>query len=377
MMVGVRQLLSFLCFIFLFNACSTKDKNIEPSPLDLIHSSSRQTENLIIVTLDGLRWQEVFKGIDPYLLNNNEEAKENKEEIINNFGISSEEQSRRNLMPFIWETVAKHGQVYGNRAFGSNVNVSNPYWLSYPGYNEIFTGKVNLQINNNVFGVSPDYNILEFLNHQDGFEGNKVAAVTNWPKFKDILNIERNGLFVLAGSRSNGSPVNQYVRNNADKEIVSFIDSLPFKQGNIARFKEDKLVYTAAKDLLIRDQPRVMYMSFSATDKYGHSNEYKSYLESAYNINILLKDLWDYTQQDSYYKDKTTLFITVDHGRGEKNNWAHHSSRVKGSDQTWFAVIGPDTDAKGEMKEKGQWYQKQMAKVFAEFLGLNYEGFIR
>lgn len=39
----------------------------------------------------------------------------------------------------------------------------------------------------------------------------------------------------------------------------------------------------------------------------------------------------------------------------------------------WFAVIGPDTPALGEMKNEGQYFQKQVAKTIGAFLGLQYQ----
>ena len=34
-------------------------------------ASSQKTENIIIITTDGLRWQEVFKGLDSDIANDN------------------------------------------------------------------------------------------------------------------------------------------------------------------------------------------------------------------------------------------------------------------------------------------------------------------
>ena len=38
-----------------------------------------------------------------------------------------------------------------------------------------------------------------------------------------------------------------------------------------------------------------------------------------------------------------------------------------------MAVIGPDTEALGEIKKEGQYYQAQMAKTAAAFMGLDYK----
>lgn len=367
-MLSKFKLILYISVLLTFlNACSVKDKNLEPDPMDLIQSLSLQTEKLIIVTLDGVRWQEVFKGVDSYILNNNVEATENRKEIINRFGIHSEEQSRRNLMPFIWKIVAQKGQIYGNRNFANKVNVSNPYWYSYPGYNEIFTGKVNLNINNNSFGLSPDTNIFDFIATQENNQQKKIFALTYWSKFNEILNNENNN-FVLYTNYKGGGNTPSFSDDQSEK-IKQEVTSLFSDQDNHRYILSDKKLYIDAKILLNKFSPKVMYLSFGATDTFGHENQYFSYLKSIHSVNVLLEDLWDFVQKNEDFKDKTTLLITTDHGRGFEDNWHNHGSRIKGSNETWFAVIGPDTKIKGEMKERGQWYQKQLASFFIKVLG--------
>ena len=63
-------------------------------------SAQRKTENLIIVTLDGMRWQEVFKGIDPVLSADtlyNRDPKSLREK----FWAESEAERRKKLFPFL------------------------------------------------------------------------------------------------------------------------------------------------------------------------------------------------------------------------------------------------------------------------------------
>src|ERR1700759_3002968 len=102
-------------------------------------AQSHKTENIIIVTLDGMRWQEIFGGVDSSLLNNPKYTHE-KKRITQALWDEDAGERRKKLLPFLWTTVAQHGQLYGNRNIGNEVNNANPYWFSYPGYNEIFTG---------------------------------------------------------------------------------------------------------------------------------------------------------------------------------------------------------------------------------------------
>jgi hypothetical protein len=68
----------------------------------------------------------------------------------------------------------------------------------------------------------------------------------------------------------------------------------------------------------------------------------------------LIKELWNWIQSNENYKDKTTLILTTDHGRGKKiHRWKKHGRHIFGSGQMVFAVIGPDTPARGEIRTKG------------------------
>ncbi len=69
------------------------------------------------------------------------------------------------------------------------------------------------------------------------------------------------------------------------------------------------------------------------------------------------------------------MIITCDHGRGDNaETWKDHGQKIPVADQIWFAAMGPDTPATGEMKSESQLYQNQIAKTLAAFLGLDYKG---
>ena len=120
----------------------------------LASAFSQKTENLIIVTYDGLRWQEVFGGVDSTLMY----TKEYNRNIARMYDCcwgASPEEKREKLLPFFWTTVAKQGQLHGNRRLGSKVDNANPHWFSYPGYNEIFTGHPDSLVNSNEKRTTP------------------------------------------------------------------------------------------------------------------------------------------------------------------------------------------------------------------------------
>lgn len=127
-------------------------------------SHAQKTENIIIITTDGFRWQEIFKGMDPVIANDKKFNQGDSAYIYKKYWNPDFKESRQKLMPFLWSEIASKGQIYGNRDLGNKVDVSNPYWFSYPGYSEIMTGNVDILVNSNDYKPNPNVNVLEYLN---------------------------------------------------------------------------------------------------------------------------------------------------------------------------------------------------------------------
>ena len=106
-------------------------------------------ENIIIITTDGFRWQDVFTGMDSAIAVNKKFNEGDSSFIFDQYWDPDVKKRRARLLPFLWSTFAANGQLYGNRLIGNNVDNANPYWFSYPGYSEIFCGFVDTAINSN------------------------------------------------------------------------------------------------------------------------------------------------------------------------------------------------------------------------------------
>ncbi len=99
-----------------------------------------KTQNVIFVIADGVRWQEVFTGADPTLLTDAGGNWTATDELKHKYWNDDPAVRRKLLFPFLWGTVAKQGQLFGNQQAGSVAQVANTLWFSYPGYNEMSTG---------------------------------------------------------------------------------------------------------------------------------------------------------------------------------------------------------------------------------------------
>ena len=325
--------------------------------------AQHKTENLIIVTLDGMRWQEVFSGADTTILKIKKFTKDSSG-TSNSFAANGAELRRQKLFPFLWNTVAKQGQLYGNRWINNKVDNANKYKFSYPGYNEIFTGYADTLVNSNDKIWNKNINVLEFINQQKQYE-NKVAVFSTWDVFPYIFNSKRNGLYVNAD-------VDTLKFKNTSLELINDMQFLTTKPIDV---RPDVFTYFAAREYMKVYKPKVLYIAFDETDDFAHAGEYDQYLKSAHAEDAMIADLWNYIQSTKEYKNKTTLIITCDHGRGDikKENWQHHGEKVEDAGQIWIAAIGPDTKPLGEIKTAGLLYQKQLAATFATILGFNFK----
>jgi len=325
-------------------------------------AQNRKTENVILVTLDGMRWQEVFGGADSSYMKQQAHLKDGN--LREKYWRETAEARREALFPFFWTTIAKKGQLYGNRNTGSFVNVTNKQWFSYPGYNEILTGKADDErIHSNDKFYNPNTNVLEFIQSKPGFS-KKVAAFTSWDVFPYIINDKRNQIKVSAGLVASGES------SANDQLLDKLMRSVPNPLGDV---RLDAFTFYYGFEYLKKQKPRVMFFAFDETDDFAHSGEYGAYLNSAHATDEFLAELWAYVQQDPAYKDKTSLIITTDHGRGsDTESWKHHGIKVVGADQIWIAIMGPDSQAVGEVKS-GQIYQNQIAQTVAAMLGLNFK----
>ena len=330
--------------------------------------SATRTQNVVFVVTDGLRWQEVFGGADSTLLFGDPRLVGNDTiNVRQRFWRPTPAERREALMPFLWSVVAGDGQLLGNRAAGSTVDVANPLKFSYPGYNEMLAGFVDPRIDRNDYGLNPNVTVFEWLNRQPGFQG-RVAAFATWDVFADIFARPRSGVYVHAG----WEPPYPMPKNAGDS-VLNRLYATTFRLwGNNAW---DSFTHEVATRYLASHRPRVVFIGYGETDEWAHAGRYDRLLRSARAVDGYLRELWTFLQSHPDYRGRTTLIVTTDHGRGRTvRDWTNHGRDVAGAEEMWLAVIGPDTPAFGERRNAARVTQAQIAATIAALLGLDYRG---
>jgi hypothetical protein len=278
----------------------------------VVHAQAQETETppyVVFVTIDGYRWQDLFRGADPALVQD-ERYRERYVDVPDRAAA---------LTPFLL-SFREQGALIGNRDEGSCARVSNDFWSSYPGYAEMMAGRPNPRVRYNAAVPNDDITVLERLIRRPEL-ADDVRVFAEWDVMQAILNTERSRIPVF-------NPPNP--RAPHDPQLLE------------------------AMQTLLTALPRVTWIAFGDTDNRAHEGDYDAYLAAATEADNFIRALWDSIEANPETAGRTTLIVTTDHGRGdaENNRWTGHGSgrwrgiRVpglyhEGSEAIFIAARGP------------------------------------
>ncbi|MBQ2565700.1 MAG: hypothetical protein II552_00905 [Bacteroidales bacterium] len=339
----------FICIVAvlaLFSGCSKKDDG---------------GVRVIIVGTDGLRWQEVFGGIDAAIIDS---SKYNGKEVAKNlFWKETREERREALMPFTWDFIAKNGILIGDKENGSSFSVTNDMWFSYPGWSEMIVGYADDEhIRSNEGIPNPNISVLEVAQNTEKYNG-KVMAFGSWERFNEIVNEERCGFPVNAGFE--GYPDGS--KTSAKEEYLTRIlkGMVPY----VNTVRQDVITHEFALEAMRTRHPEFLFIGYGETDDWAHAYKYDISNICCHNFDGYLRELWEYAQSDPFYRDRTVFIVSTDHGRGWFNAWDAHGRSIEGSGDTWLMVYGKGIPAKGVLTS-GEYHTNQIAPTAAKLLGI-------
>jgi hypothetical protein len=326
-----------------------------------------RAERVLIVTMDGVRWQEVFGGATRELISAKSGGVADTTALLRRFWRESAEARRAALMPFLWSRIASEGRLLGDSAGGSVVRVTNGKWFSYPGYNELLTGAADDRIDSNDKIPNPNISVLEWLYGRPGFR-DSVAAFGSWDVLPFILNAARSGL----PANGDGPPVRD-PRTEVERAMNDLAALLPPYWGNV-RF--DAVTMQSALHYLKTRKPRVLYVMLGDTDEWAHERRYDLYLDAANRGDRFLRIIWESVQTMPEYRGRTALLVATDHGRGAGEDWTDHGRKVPAAERIWIGLLGPGLAPNGGQSSatnQGSFTQSQVAATIAAAFGLEAE----
>jgi hypothetical protein len=117
--------------------------------------------------------------------------------------------------------------------------------------------------------------------------------------------------------------------------------------------------------------PRLVVVNLPQIDARGHAGEWDNYLAAIRQADSLVALLWQKLQSDSLYSNRTTLFVTNDHGRHDDQHggFQHHGDSCNGCRHIMLLALGPDFPAGMEVTDPRS--QIDVFQTAAGILGLH------
>lgn len=273
--------------------------------------------NVILVTLDGVRWNEVFIGPDPELAPPDPQSKPGS------------------LFPFLTTELKTEGFLTGDLRRGEQASASTPTFISLPAYQSIMAGALQ-DCRSNSCGRIKVETLAERLVRESGFQKKQVATIASWSRIALAVEHTENTTFVNAGPDplfdSDGDPQLTQLNKDQAAELPPWGDA-----------RADRFTFAQAIRYLKKHQPRFLFISLNDADEWAHKGNYPNYLSTLKQYDLWLKTLVSTLDGLGSYGKSTTLLVTTDHGRGEKKEWNDHGSGYPTSKDIWFYGRSPRT----------------------------------
>ena len=138
-------------------------------------------------------------------------------------------------------------------------------------------------------------------------------------------------------------------------------------------YTNDAYTWRDAQTIFSAHHPKLSLINLLECDVRGHQHQWKEYLEAIKRTDILALNLWNFIQSDPIFRDKTTLFITNDHGRhpdGHKDGFVSHGDKCEGCRSIYLVAMGPDF--KKNVTLSTAYEQIDISATIAELLGFDF-----
>jgi hypothetical protein len=281
---------------------------------------------VVLVTLDGVRWQDVFVGADPG--------------VARAAGVRAP--TAAVLMPHLHALVAQRGVALGAPGHGPPVSASGPSHVSLPGYTEIFTGRRSHECADNACGRTRIPTVFDEA-RDNGGDGADVAVFASWERM-DRAATARPGRFVLSCGRTRAAG-DEVIR--ADDTMRDLLDraarSDPYPGSG--DYRPDRLTAALALRYLETRRPTLLFVGLGEPDEYAHRGDYAGYLASLRAADDTLGELFEVLGRMGPRGEHTSVIVTADHGRGR--DWRSHGRDYPESGRVWLVAAGPGVTERG------------------------------
>jgi Metalloenzyme superfamily len=309
-------------------SCHREGRPLTTSPPATAAVEEERAESaVVLVVLDGVRWQEVFGGADRTLARQH--------------GMSPSAWANPvDLMPNLHRIIDSEGLAIGAPGHGAEITASGPQFISLPGYIEIFAGKPDLGCFRNDCVPSPMRTISDQV--RDAGDTRDVALVASWPNIARAASTDDG--FVLTAGRKLVDREDLLRADGATSHLLDQGSRAPAFPGQ-GDYRPDAYTSRIALRRLAVSRPRFLFVGLGDADEYAHRNDYAGYLRAMHASDAFLGDLTALLRSMGARGRHTTVLVTADHGRAR--NFMDHGPQFPESGRVWLVAAGADVLDRG------------------------------
>lgn len=270
--------------------------------------------HVVVLVLDGARYQEIFSGSDP----------------SRGPALSAEA-----LMPELHRIGEHDGALLGAPGYGM-ISASGPDFVSLPGYSEILTGrKVSGCANNACRGTSA-LSLLDEL----ALAGVSSAVATSWP---DIERVAATRPEVAISTGRHAGANRGAFANVGERSLERAEPEAPWP--GYGDFRRDRFTGRLALDYFEERLPSLLFVSLGEPDEFAHQGNYAGYLDALREADLRIGAFQQALARRAARGERTALFVTADHGRAD--NFRDHGQNHPESARVWLLASGTEIHARG------------------------------
>jgi hypothetical protein len=297
---------------------------------------------VVVVTIDGVRWQDVFSNSLPTELEN----------VPRDLGL---------LMPRTRALVAAHGVALGAGGDGCGVvQTASAANISLPGYLEIFSGRATTCLSNDCDRTTASTLFDDAARAGLGL----VASISSWPQIDRAVSRGDAGVFVSAGRME--WPAERPAAGSRLAQLVGegdAADAFP-SSGN---YRPDRYTAAIALQYYREHAPALFHIGLVDADEWAHRDDLVAYANALRASDDVIGDLADAIAAGDA-GDRTTVIVTTDHGRNA--NFKDHTSLRYDSSRTFVLAFGARVPARGVICPSRDHTLTDIAPTIREILGL-------
>ncbi len=322
-------------------------------------AAGARTDRVVLVVIDGVRWQEVFFGVDPLL--------------AAQAGLSGDEEVGPTELAPNLHALAQRGVALGGPN-GAPVLASGPNFVSLPGYTEILTGRPSACQENDCpphtrptllddFGRAPPRVAGAALASQP----TNVAAVTSWEVLARASASDPEAAAISSG-RSGGTNLGRFTGDEIGTLLLGEGSRAPAWPGHDG-YRPDRNTAEIALHHLRTARPRFMFLSLGDADELAHHGDYRGYLAAIRLADATLGRIQAEVGGWGEEGRHVTIAVTADHGRCA--DFGDHGRDCPESARSFLIAGGGKVPRRGVVDLHAPIYLRDIAPTLRTLAGIS------